>query len=74
MDRLWDWKISVPAVNFGGSLKNHSSETNFFIIVFHPMKMTFRSIIASSTLPREIFFQTVGFEDLLAPSHCAGSD
>ena len=38
------------------------------------MKMTYRSVIASSTLPRGIFFQTVGFEDLLAMSRCQGSD
>ena len=66
----------VPAVNFSGSLSEKSYPKPLFQIIYvlHPMKMTYRSVIASSTLPRGIFFQTVGFEDLLAMSPCQGSD
>ena len=66
----------VPAVNFSGSFSEKSYPKPLFQIIYvlHPMKMTYRSVIASSTLPRGIFFQTVGFEDLLAMSPCQGSD
>ena len=68
-------KRSPRSISAAVSLKKSYPKPLFQIIyVLHPMKMTYRSVIASSTLPRGIFFQTVGFEDLLAMSRCQGSD